>query len=226
MRSNKSADGIIIPFPAPDAVHPQHDELGDLRFRQLLGAAAWHALPAAVRARFSKRLSGAKAAVYAGEIIETRMSRVGWLLAQLVRIIGAPLPVSRDAGVPAVVTVTEDEKSGGQHWTRQYGRHSKFPQVIHSAKRFAGETGLEEYVGCGIGMALTVDADERALYFRSAFYFLSIAGMRITLPSWLCPGQTTVTHVDLGQGIFRFKLELIHPRLGELICQSAIFRDA
>lgn len=226
MSKTRPASVYTAPCPAPAADRPPNAELGDLRFRKLLGAEAWHALPAAVRVRFSKRLGGAKAAVYSGEIIETRMSRAGWMLAQLVRIIGAPLPVSRDAGVPAVVTVTEDEKGGGQYWTRQYGRHKKFPQVIHSAKRFSGKTGLEEYVGCGIGMALAVDADEQAVFFRSVYYFFRIAGMRIILPTWLCPGRTTVSHVDLGQGMFGFNLELTHPWLGELICQHAIFRDA
>ncbi len=153
------------------------------------------------------------------------MSRVGWLFAQMARIVGAPLPLSRDADVPAVVTVTEDLVGAGQFWTRQYGRRNGFPQVIHSAKRFAGKTGLEEYLGCGLGMALTVDGDDKALHFRSAFYFLSILGLRIMIPAWLSPGSTTVTHADLGDGNFAFVLELVHPWLGELICQSAVFRD-
>ena len=36
------------------------------------------------------------------------MSRAGWWLAQAARLIGGPLPLSRDAHVPSVVTVTED----------------------------------------------------------------------------------------------------------------------
>jgi hypothetical protein len=35
-----------------------------------------------------------------------------------------------------------------------------------------------------------------------------------------------VTHSDLGGGAFRFTLEMVHPRLGKLIRQSAIFREA
>jgi Domain of unknown function (DUF4166) len=222
MTNVRLPDGNVFRFPAPKA---SDNQLGDLRFRKLLGADAWNGLPPAVRARFGKRLSQAKAAVYTGEIVETRMSGAGWLLAQALRLIGAPLPTARDNNVPAVVTVTEDEAGGGQFWTRQYGRHNGFPQVIHSAKRFAGKTGLEEYVGHGIGMALTVDADDYGLHFRSAFYFLSPAGRRLRLPAWLTPGQTTVTHADLGDGSFAFVLELMHPWFGELIRQTAVFRD-
>ncbi len=212
-----------IAFPA--SVAERYGALGDLRFRKLLGTDGWNLLPAAVRARFSKRLGCAAIAVYRGEILETRMSLTGWLFAQMARIIGGPLPLTRDAHVPAVVSVTEDEASGGQLWTRIYGRHHGFPQAIHSAKRFAGRTGLEEYVGHGIGMALTVDATENALHFRSAFYFLSIGGLRLTLPRWLVPGKTTVSHIDLGNKSFLFVLDLTHPLLGELVHQTAIFRD-
>jgi hypothetical protein len=46
------------------------------------------------------------------------------------------------------------------------------------------------------------------------------------LPDWLTPGELTVTHSDLGCGLFRFTLEIVHPRLGRLLRQSAVFREA
>ncbi len=87
------------------------------------------------------------------------MSFAGWLLAHAARLIGGPLPLSRDAHTPSVVTVTEDVAAKGQHWTRLYARKRGFPQVVHSSKRFQGPTGLEEYVGCGVGMALTIHVE-------------------------------------------------------------------
>lgn len=201
------------------------EPLGDLRFRALLGAAAWASLPVAVRRRFSKRLANAETATYVGRITETRMSICGWLLSQCARLIGGPLPLSRDEDVPAIVTVTEDEETGGQFWTRVYGHHVGFPQVIHSSKRFAGSTGLEEYVGRGVGMALTVDVEDGALIFRSAGYFLQFFGRRIPLPRWINGFRLTVSHVERGQGQFDFVLDLRHARLGELIHQTAQFGD-
>jgi hypothetical protein len=35
-----------------------------------------------------------------------------------------------------------------------------------------------------------------------------------------------VTHSDLGCGLFRFTLEIIHPRFGRLLRQSAVFEEA
>ena len=200
--------------------------LGDLRFRALLSDDDWHTLPLAVRRRFSKRLAGGCTAIYAGEVLETHMSRLGWCLAQAARLLGGPLPTSRDANVPSVVTVTEDVATGGQIWTRLYARRSGFPQIIHSSKRFAGSTGIEEYLGCGVGIALRIAVRDRALVFRSDSYFLHIFGRRLRLPAWLAPGTMTVSHAERSDGRFSFTLEVSHPRFGLLIRQSAMFREA
>ena len=74
--------------------------LRDLRFRALLGQAAWSRLPAAVRERFSKRLIAGTAVTYVGEIIESRGTLLGSLIRQLARLIGAPLPLHDDIGAP------------------------------------------------------------------------------------------------------------------------------
>jgi len=199
--------------------------LADLRFRALLGEVEWASLPQAVRRRFSKRLAAGETSVYVGTIVGTRLSRIGWVIAQALRLIGGPLPTARDAGVSAVVTVTEERATGGQVWTRLYARKHGFPQVIHSAKRFAGPTGLEEYVGCGVGMALKVEAQNGALVFRSDGYFLQIFGRRCFMPGWASLGALSVTHAETGAGEFMFALKIVHPRWGELISQTATFRE-
>lgn len=200
--------------------------LDDHRFRALLPDDEWGRLPLAVWRRFSKRLAGGRTVVYVGEIEEAFHSRAGWWLAQGARLIGGPLPTGSETGVPIIVTVTEDAASGGQVWTRICARSRGFPQVIHSAKRFAGPTGLEEYVGFGISMALRLSVAHEALCFRSAGYFLSLGRLRLKLPEGITPGALTVAHADLGGGAFRFSLELRHPRHGLLIRQSAVFREA
>jgi hypothetical protein len=200
--------------------------LGDLRFRALLSDEDWAKLPLPIRRRFSKRLADGNTIVYVGEVVETRISRAGWWLAQAARLIGGPLPTCCDAHVPSVVAVTEDMATGGQIWTRLYARKRNFPQVIHSSKRFAGSTGLEEYVGCGVGMALTIHVEDTALVFRSAGYFLQLGRRRFSLPAWLTPGALSVTHAELGDDRFIFKLEIIHPRLGLLVHQSGVFRES
>jgi len=204
---------------------PRDDDGGDTRFRALMRAQDWESLPAAIRRRFSRRLANDATALYAGEVLETTMSHLGWLWAQALRLIGGPLPFSRNRHVPAVVVVTEDHASRGQIWTRLYGRPGRFAQVVQSAKRFAGPTGLEEYIGYGIGMTLTVGAREGALIFRSQDYFVELLGRRWRLPAWLAPGDTVVTHAELPDGRFSFTLQVIHPRLGHVIRQIAMFRE-
>jgi hypothetical protein len=201
------------------------DQLGDTRFARLLGRAPWQQLPAAVRARFSHRFGPGVAVTYAGIVETCRKSPLGWLLTQLCRCIGAPLPLSDATGLSAIVTVTEEPGGEGQVWSRIYARPSGFPQVIHSAKRFAGETGLEEYLGGGLGIALRVEADETSIIFRSDHYFFIARAYRWKLPRWLEPGAMTVTHRELGGGAFGFMLDLRHPWFGELIHQHCRFHD-
>jgi len=199
--------------------------LPDLRFRALLGAEAWDGLPLAVRARFAKRLLPGRSVGYAGQVVACAMRPAGWLLAQACRLIGAPLPLGRDTGVAAVVTVTEDGAGGGQIWTRMYARPRGFPQIIHSAKRFAGPTGLEEYLGGGFGIALTIEADAAGISFLSDHYFIRCGRLRLRLPRWIGPGALRVDHEDLGEGRFAFTLSLRHRLFGEIVRQVGHFHD-
>jgi hypothetical protein len=212
--------------PAPTTVRVRTgapDEDG--RFRDLLGDTAWSRLPPSVRRRFSRRLAPGETALFAGQIVAMRRSFAGWLLTQLARPIGAPLPLSAMRGMPAAVTVAEAPGLGGQTWTRIYGRHRRFPQAIHSVKRFAGPTGLEEYLGGGISMALTLAVEGDALVFRSREYLLRLGDVRIRLPRWLSPGAMTVTHREEPADRFSFTLEVHHPWFGLLLHQTALFRE-
>ena len=208
-----------IPKDVPEA------ELGDLRFRALLPAKDWEKLPAAVRRRFSKRLGAGAIAVYIGRVTSARLSVLGLALANALRIIGAPLPLSAATGVPSIVTVTEDATTGGQIWTRIYGRTRGFPQVIHSVKCFSGPTGLEERVGAGIAMSLSIHVENGALVFRSHDYTLTFGSVRVVLPSSLTPGKLTVTHMPISENAFVFTLDLRHPLFGTLVRQEALFES-
>jgi hypothetical protein len=193
-------------------------------FRALLGA-QWDDLPQAVQRRFARHLTANASIAYRGEVMTCQISRAGWWLAQAARLIGAPLPLGEDAGIAATVSVTGDVDGASQHWTRQYGRLGRGPQVIHSTKRFAGPTGIEEYLGYGLGIALNLRVIDGALLFESDHMFLTIAGIRLRFPAWLTPGQLTVGHRDMGGGRFAFTLDLIHARFGPLLHQVALFAD-
>jgi hypothetical protein len=217
--------GVAVQVRQDAPIRPPDVDLVDLRFRALLPEPDWNALPAAVRRRFSKRMAHGATVVYRGDVDRVEASPAGRVLAQAARLIGGPLPLMFEPGA-SVVTVTEDAVGQGQVWSRIYVQTNGFPQVIHSAKRFAGPTGLEEHIGAGVGMALKVAVEDRALVFRSAFYFITLVGLRLRLPRWMQPGALTIVHRDLGEGRFAFTLALEHPVLGRLLGQDAIFRDA
>ncbi len=204
------------------SIHTNPDD----RFAKLAGRKAWDSLRPAVRKRFGKRLNGGVSVTYQGKVVSMQMNLAGRILAHAARMIGAPLPYDLSSvDQPAVVTVTEDIAGSGQFWIRQYGRKAGFPQVVHSSKRFAGSTGLEEYIGYGIGMALNISAEGQDLLFKSDHYFLQVLGRRIRLPRALSPGALVIGHHDIGNGQFRFSLDLRHRLFGQMISQDAIFQD-
>ena len=213
-----------IGFPSPATPHIKL--LDDHRFRALLSPEDWGRLPVAIWRRFSKRIADGATVVYVGEVDQASFSRAGWWIAQAARLIGGPLPTGSETGVSTIVTVTEDRTGGGQIWTRIYPRRHGFPQVVHSIKSFSGPTGLQEYVGFGISMALRISVAHDALVFKSTAYALQLGPLRMALPDWLTPGDLTVTHSDLGGNAFRFTLEIVHPYLGRLLRQSAVFRES
>jgi hypothetical protein len=194
-------------------------------FRDLVGELDWRRLPAQVRARFERELAPGESIAFVGEVAETRMTSFGWLWAQAARLLGAPLPLKRLSRTPAAVVVARDAASAAQYWTRIYHENGELPQVVRSAKRFAGPTGLEECVQAGIGMALAVSVERRALVFRSTAYFWRRGGLRVRIPDWLTPGAIAVIHREERAGRFSFTLVVTHPWFGETIRQVAFFRD-
>ena len=210
----------LRPFRHPDL------PCADSRFSTLLGQRSWSKLPPAIRRRFGSRVKGGDSVVYQGIVTAMQMNWAGKILALAARLVGAPLPYDLSCvGMPAVVTVTEDVAGNGQFWIRQYGRKSGFPQMIHSSKRFSGPTGIEEYIGYGIGMALNVAEQDGALLFKSDHYFVSVFGRKIRVPRLIAPGELVIGHHDLGEGQFRFSMRLDHKLLGHILSQDAIFSD-
>lgn len=202
----------------------------DARFQNLLPDADWRALPVAVRARFSAKPKIGAGAIFRGRTTSLRMNLAGRLFALLARLVGAPLPIDDHSDqCDAIVAVTDAPRGQGQVWTRLYARRDGFPQAIHSMKKFAGPTGLEEHVVdgrfFGAGMSLTLSVAGAALYFASDRYFVRILRWRFFLPNALAPGAMVIGHNDLGQGRFVFTLTLRHPAFGLMIEQESVFED-
>lgn len=198
----------------------------DGRFAACLGDEGWDALPGAIRARFTHKISAGQSCVYQGRILKTEMTLPGRILAQILRLIGAPLPFdTANNGAAAIVSVTDNPRGNGQFWMRQYGRRKGFPQVLRSTKCFAGPTGLEEYIGAGIGMTLKLSVERGVLWFESARYYIGGQKRRVYLPRALTPGRLRVGHEDVGGGAFIFSLDLTHRLFGRMIYQTIKFYD-
>ena len=189
-------------------------------YASLMGP-TWSELPVRTRARFGVER---EMACYHGRVVVSDCTWVGRLFRQLARLVGSPLPLDDTIGPAAVVVMTTGP--GSSSWTRIYRRNGGRAQTIRSVKRFAGPTGLEEYLGAGLCMALRMRAEDASLVFESTGYSMVLGKARIPLPSWLTPGKLLVRSTELAPPCFRFSLTLSHPRYGVVLRQEAVFEDA
>jgi uncharacterized protein DUF4166 len=204
-------------------VAPGGDLKPDPSFKRLLGELAWRRLAPAVRERFRWKPSAAAEIRYVGEMTVVRSSAVGWVLAQLCRLIGTPLAPHRGTNVPVTVMLTLDRDGAGVVWRRVYRFPNRPAVACVSIKKSSAADGLIECVGGGIGMWLRLSERAGALHFRSTGYFCAVGRWRLALPDWLTPGALHVAHSDEGEGRFRFRISVRHPVLGETFFQDGVF---
>lgn len=218
------ANSISVNTETTDTTIDAKDQrdLGRKTFADLVGVDRWCTLPLPIRSRFNRVFTPGRSVCYTGLTVTNRISRLGRWLAQAARLVAAPLPLVNTGG-PVVVAVTDHEGNAGQAWCRVYHRERGFAQCIQSIKRFRGPTGLEEYLGCGIAMALELSVEDQALVFRSHGFAIYLGGYRIPWPRWLAPGALTVIHREQAGSGFEFEMTLTHPIAGELIHQRVRF---
>ncbi|MGI9342249.1 MAG: DUF4166 domain-containing protein [Gammaproteobacteria bacterium] len=192
-------------------------------YESLLGPDAWARLNPAIRARFSAGAAH-RPVTYEGVMQRVEMSTAGRFLAQCCRLIGTPLALHAGVDVPTTVKVYPDDSLGGMAWDRSYRYAGRPTCRVRSTKRIDAAEGLLELIGFGFGMRLAVSEEAGALHFSSTRFFLAIAGRRITIPLLLTPGVTRVSQTDLGDGEFRFELDVRHPLLGRTYYQVGTFR--
>ncbi|MET0211307.1 MAG: DUF4166 domain-containing protein [Burkholderiaceae bacterium] len=182
----------------------------------LVGPAAWQRLPSAVQCRFA---TGHRAITYRGSM-DMRCSRLGRVLAWLVKPFNSPLVATNARGVPMTVHVRP--VGDGVEWERCFANGVG---SVCSTKALNADGHLQERTCGGLGMALDVFEHDGDLVFESRRYFLALGGWRVAIPRLLSPGTCRVEHRDLGHGQFRFTLSMTHPLWGETFHQTGVFLD-
>ena len=209
--------------PFEDDLKSGPNVTADRSYRDVLGVASWCRLKPEVRGRFSVKPAPGGTIRYAGTMRTVELSLMGWLFAQLCRLIGSPLAPYRGKWVPMKIELADDPLLGGVAWSRTY----RFPAIreltVRSTKCRAGEGQFVEHIGRGFRMRLALKEVAGDLWFVSTAYDVCVFGRYLSIPSLLTPGVTTVTHEQLTGDRFRFTLSVDHPWLGRTIYQAGFF---
>lgn len=190
-----------------------------LDLQTLLGPDAWGRLPLAVQRRFAMNCPQTS---YHGHI-DLQLSVIGRCFALCAKLLGAPLSGERAYNVPTAVRVSHDA-NGGMVWERVFngagGAH-----LVRSTKQSGPLGSVIERTEGGLSMDLRVFEEDGALVFQSRHYLLCLGRYSVRVPALLTPGPCRVEHRDLGGGLFRFSLDMVHPLWGRTFHQSGVFVD-
>lgn len=185
----------------------------------LVGTAGWARLPQAVQYRFAVAHADV---TYHGRM-DLRCSAIGHVYATLARVLGGPLTHMNADAVPTTVRVS-DNGHGGVVWERCF-HAERDERTVRSTKELGVDGGLLERTDGGLSMSLDVLEEAGTLVFRSRRFWLVWGRLRLPVPALLTPGTCRVVHTDLGGGLFRFMLSMVHPLWGETFHQSGVFAD-
>ena len=195
----------------------------DGTYRRAVGEYAWTKLDSEVRRRFSEKPAGEACIRFVGTMHRVSMSRAGWLFAQACRAIGTPITIHEGTDVPVDIRLRPDPERGGVAWHRTYRFAGQREFTVSSTKCLDAKNDIVEHIGRGFRMLLKLTVENHGLVFRSIRYEVQCLGHMFRIPSWLTPGQTTVTHHPCDSGRFRFTLRVVHPLLGETFYQEGVF---
>lgn len=187
----------------------------------LVGTAGWSQLPETVQDRFAVAHADA---TYEGHM-DLRCSAIGHIYAACARLLGGPLTHINSSAVPTTVRVSGNGH-GGVVWERCFHTDAQGKdRIVRSTKEIGTDGGLLERTDGGLSMSLNVFEEAGALVFQSRRFWLVWGRLRIRVPALLTPGVCRVVHTDLGGGLFRFTLSMVHPLWGETFHQSGVFAD-
>ncbi|MBN67210.1 MAG: hypothetical protein CMM94_06570 [Rickettsiales bacterium] len=139
-------------------------------------------------------------------------------------MIGNPLTPHTGNFVKMDVILHKRPGKAGVYWRRTYYYPDRAPYSVTSVKRTSASGEMLECVGAGFGMILRVYEQDAMLHFKSERYFWQLGRLRVPLPHWLSPGQTHVVHEDVGEGRFRFTINMQHKWLGRTFYQTGLFK--
>ncbi len=193
-------------------------------FKAQLGA-CWQQVHPDIQARFDADPLPGQPIYYDGCMTRVECSRLGAALAWVSGLFttGALCPW-RGMDVPAFITVYKEPGCDDILKLRRYefpgGRSYLFRSRMHAAAN--GE--LLEFVGGGMGMRVTVQERNGALFFTNGGYFIGTKAWQIRLPALLSPGKVELTHANLSRDRFTISIRITHPWFGVLYEQEGEFQ--
>ncbi len=193
----------------------------DSVFQKILGD-SWDELGDVVKRHYFLKPYSDDYICVSGVMSEIYHSNIAKLFLPFGMLFGAVVPY-RGKNVPIDVHYSCCKNDANIYWDRVF----KFPERNHyhfkSHMEHTGDNEVIEFVRFGVGMRLTVTAENGAMVFRDAGYIWRLFGRDIPIPVGLLFGRAYVEERPVDENKFAMRMVLEHPLFGVMFRYEGAF---
>ncbi len=190
-------------------------------FKTVLGG-EWECLGDIIKRHYFLRANSSDYICVSGEMSEIYHSVIAKAFIPVALVFGAVVPY-KGIDIPVDVHYKSEETTSNIYWDRVFKFESgdfHFKSHMEPVK----EKEVIEFVRFGLGIRLSVSADEGALVFKDIGYIWRIFGFDIPIPGRILMGSIYVEERPIDDTYFSMKMVLKHPLFGLLFKYSGKFR--
>ena len=158
-----------------------------------------------------------------GTMDEIHHSNIAKILIPGGLLFGAIVPYRRQH-VPVDVHYQAHTSNANLYWDRVFAISPSKNFHFKSYMEVISDKEVIEFVRFGVGIKLTISAEDKALIFRGNGYIWRIARIDIPIPLGFLLGDAYVEERPIDDHSFSMKLRLTHPWFGTLFRYSGTFR--
>jgi len=110
-----------------------------------------------------------------------------------------------------------------QHWSRTITFENGEKVYFKSHWCHVGGNKMIEFVNPIIGLCMSVEVNNKSLYYQGEYFVLRLGKLTIPIAEWMLLGHTTIVEKEFDDNHFTMDFRLRHPLFGQIYRYSGKF---